>query len=617
MYETINLKDESFQHYNVGDEERDLKNLSKVNIFIGPNNSGKSRFLRGLFINDDIKFLSKDVPLAKVSDAIDRFRYRLHEALGGAKDLSRFHIKDEWLTIPEYFSEKFQLQNTFNEILRLSKLTNADFGNYTSIGGITIPALVHQVVSAAKVCLDELIGMDLDKFQDETYERKNIYIPVLRGLRGTNYIKDDTKPNYFDSYKHRTIQDYFVTNWKNEKKLDIYTGLGLYEDVKKLLLGVSSERQKIKEFESFLSETFFEGENISIVPHIDDNVVYVKIGDDEDRPIYNLGEGIQALIILTYPLFLNQGKNLNFFFEEPDLYLHPGYQRVFMETLNDPRFSSFQYFFTTHSNHFLDMTLDFQSTSIYAFHRKTKEEFIVSNIKNADKDILQSLGVRNSSVFLTNCTIWVEGITDRIYLRKYLEIFMNQEGKRKYKEDIHFSFVEYGGNNITHWSFLESGDQDHANINVEMLCGRLFLITDSDGATTTKSGKKSEKLLRQEKLLDKLGESNYHCLDCLEIENLLRFKVLKGVILDFEKTKGEGVNFSKLEKENYAQKPLGRFIEESVTGIKRTYASDSGTVANKVRFAKYAVSRIDSLEDISDNAKALAEKLYDFIATNN
>ena len=25
----------------------------------------------------------------------------------------------------------------------------------------------------------------------------------------------------------------------------------------------------------------------------------------------------------------------------------------------------------------------------------------------------------------------------------------------EYKEDYHYSFVEYGGNNITHWSFLD------------------------------------------------------------------------------------------------------------------------------------------------------------------
>lgn len=615
MYASIKLEHEMFPLYSVANDSREIEALSKINIFIGPNNSGKSRFLRSLFIQPKIKFKVPGLDLKMVADAVEKFLQRLKNNLGNNIDLSSFYIKQQFLQIPEYFGEGYSCSETFNEIKRLVRIKNEDYKGYTMIQGISVPTFVHQIKDAASYCLNEFNDIKLDQFDSHVAARNNVYIPILRGLRGTNYLDNQTKLNHFDSYKHRTQNDYFASNWSEERK-QIYTGLSLYEDVRKHLLGVSSERQKIKEFESFLSETFFEGEDISIVPHIDDNVVYVKIGDDDDRPIYNLGEGIQALIILTYPLFLNQGKNLNFFFEEPDLYLHPGFQRVFMETLNHPRFSSFQYFFTTHSNHFLDMTLDFQSTSIYAFQRKNKEDFSIVNIKSADKDILQSLGVRNSSVFLTNCTIWVEGITDRIYLRKYLEVFMKDKD-RKFKEDLHFSFVEYGGNNITHWSFLESEDENFANINVEVLCGKLFLVTDSDGAKVNGS-KKSKKRLRQEKLMEKLGEDNFYCLECREIENSLKPEVIKETVLNFEKPEEEEEHdFSELEKVTYTSKPLGTFIDKNITGLKRKYASDSGTVANKVQFAKYATTHVNSEADITEEAKKLAEKLYDFIAKNN
>ena len=75
---------------------------------------------------------------------------------------------------------------------------------------------------------------------------------------------------------------------------------------------------------------------------------------------------------MTYPLFFNKGKNLKIYIEEPDVYLHPGFQRILIETLlNTKGFEDFQYFFTTHSNHFLDMTLDYKEISVYKF---TKEK---------------------------------------------------------------------------------------------------------------------------------------------------------------------------------------------------------------------------------------------------
>src|SRR5690606_38667289 len=141
---------------------------------------------------------------------------------------------------------------------------------------------------------------------------------------------------------------------------------------------------------------------------------------------------------------------------------------------------------TTHSNHLLDLTLDIQHVSVYTFKRNGDldgvPQFVFENVDNDSSEVLRLLGVRNSSVFLTNCTIWVEGITDRIYLRRYLELYISRLNRKIFKEDIHYSFVEYGGSNITHWSFLSESDESIPNIIVDRLCGKLFLITDRDGA---------------------------------------------------------------------------------------------------------------------------------------
>ena len=396
----------------------------------------------------------------------------------------------------------------------------------------------------------------------------------------------------------------------------------MYEATKKLLLGQRSDREKVRDFENFLSETFFQNREVNIVPRDGSDVLYIGIGGGEEYPIYNLGDGIQSIIILTYPLFFNQGRELLFFIEEPEHGLHPGMQRVFMETLMREEFSSFQYFLTTHSNHLLDITLDINQVSIYTFEqdrsRTDDAHFLIENVDNEHINTLELIGVRNSSVFLSNCTIWVEGITDRIYIRRYLDVYQEDKGV-KFKEDLHYSFVEYAGGNITHWSFLEAPDPEHPNIEVERLCGKLFLITDKDDAGLKKDGtadkRYTKKQLRHQKLRRSLGD-RYCCLDCREIENTLSPEILKKVVQDYEGSEVD-LAYKNFDYTEYKNKYLGSFIEANVTGISKGYKSQSGTIKDKVNFAKKAVHHINSVEDLSQEARNLTEKLYEFIKSNN
>ena len=289
-----------------------------------------------------------------------------------------------------------------------------------------------------------------------------------------------------------------------------------------------------------------------------------------------------------------------------------------------PEFKTFQYFITTHSNHFLDITLDDNNISVYTFEQTKdpadKECFQIANVENSDTNILSLIGVKNSSVFLSNCTIWVEGISDRIYLRKFLEIIQSKES-HKFKEDTHFSFVEFGGNNITHWSFLDSDDENHKNILVDRLCGKLFLITDSDNSGFKRDGsipkKPSKKAMRNIQLKNRL-EERFYCLECREIENLLSPNILASIINESENWTSDNPNYCKnLAYKSYKNEYLGKFIEKSIKGITRKYSTDSGSIINKVDFSKRAVEFIKSEDDLSQEAILLAKKLYDFIKHNN
>lgn len=116
---------------------------------------------------------------------------------------------------------------------------------------------------------------------------------------------------------------------------------------------------------------FFDGKQIDIVAKFDksDNekgineseLILIHVdGDQETRKLYDLGDGIQALIVLMYKIFMAE-PNSFIFIDEPELNLHPGMQRLFLEQIYsnpDLKKKNLTYIISTHSNHFLDLTIE-------------------------------------------------------------------------------------------------------------------------------------------------------------------------------------------------------------------------------------------------------------------
>ena len=132
----------------------------------------------------------------------------------------------------------------------------------------------------------------------------------------------------------------------------------------------------------YLSNSFFEGKGIELVPRESTpGVLHVRIGDNtDDEPIDQLGDGIQSIIAILYPIFtqLSTEKHNIVGIEEPEMNLHPGMQRQLIEALNEIKHA--QFFITTHSNHFLETLFDYdfhlslQSLQKTAHNPKAKRE---------------------------------------------------------------------------------------------------------------------------------------------------------------------------------------------------------------------------------------------------
>jgi predicted ATP-dependent endonuclease of OLD family len=455
----------------------------------------------------------------------------------------------------------------------------------------------------------------------EKIDGKRYYIPILRGMRPL----DDKHTNL---YRERTGNDYFDKNSLSEN-MQIFTGLELYQTLKEKLLGEPNERKLVREFENFLSINFFERKEVTLIPkEKSPKVVHIKIGNEPQYPIYKLGDGLQNLIICTFNIFMEKETRCLFFIEEPDMFMHPSLQRSFLEVLS--KYDQHQYFITSHSNHFLDMTIDFDNISVFHFskHEDTQPQFHIRPSSPRDRQLLLDLGVRNSSVFITNATIWVEGITDRLYLKAYMKKYIDELERSdpekyselkyselvKLKEDYHYSFVEYQGANLTHWNF-EPDDDDTYNMKASYICAQAFLIADGDIGSEIKGNRKA--------IYEEMLGNRFLALQVKEIENLIPVEILRQVVA--KQFKKYGVNTDLIKYEDYARldTPIGKYLDDLLPLSQNSlFAAESGTFTsyykgtvcdNAVKIMKNPKSEWSLTGDLKD----ICENIFKHIITQN
>lgn len=592
----------SFQHKNNdyycenGNQFRFLSCEDRLTIFVGTNNSGKSRFMRNILTSNDIFLYSENT-----------------------NNVGHFVSNNICAYLDKFCSKKNIKNNNLHENLKIL------FDDY----------------SLSMKDLDEknkmipMIYQDFNNYSILNSEYNMIYIPILRGTNNfSKYIKSksflqDVKMTVVEHemlnkylsqidevYKKKTIVDYSLSD------SCVFTAEKLYEEIIDILLGEESNRNKFHQFEEFMSINFFDGMHFQITPNKSQEALYVKIGDNNEYPLYNLGDGIKQLITIMYPIYMFKDKKNIFFIDEPDLNLHPGLQRKLTEILLSDIFKNDKFFITTHSNSILDIVNFSDDVSIYKF-KKENNKFVISHVKDDYISLLNEIGVSTSSVFLSNCSIWVEGISDRIYLKKYLELYFKKKNITKFKENIHYCFIEYGGGNLPHFNFLNKDNSE--DIFIKALSHNSFLLVDNDdtAARKNKDGKVNKKESRKIQYRKNLGNDFFE-LKSREIENLISINIL-------EKYLKKDNNIQDLHRKMYLDnkeymynqdalsKPsvkIGEFIDR-VYNLNKKYSAPSGTIKEKYKFALEICKLTTDFDELSEQAQELTKIIFDFIDRNN
>lgn len=617
--------------------------IKRLNFFIGKNNSGKSRFLRNLFI----------------SDYPSNF-FRHIEILKNIKRLKNFMLINDFSQHREKLIEMKGYYDAF--------FTNSKIGNFNQL--IYYISKIDQMFSRLPTNYrSEANYQDINFSQDDIEKINDLfqdkfYIPTLRGMRPVTDI------NNKQPYLERAQKDYFQDKSRFNAE-NIITGECLYYELKIHLLGKPEQRELIKKYEEKLSQYFFDNDVVTLIPMFgkdengnENDVVHIKIGDEEQFPIYKLGDGLQQAIIMTYEAFIKKDKTHAFFIEEPELHMHAGMVRQLMNFyLNE---TQHYYFFTTHSNHLLDMVDESDQVTIQKIIKVLDDDKTFSfKIYNCDKDheLLTSLGVRPSSVYLANCTIWVEGVTDRMYLSKLMDKYLKEiefskpEKYKKYKSfmpNFHYTFIEYAGGNITHWSFIDDYPskeealkflENSKGLTAKAISKNILLLADGDNEGKAKRLQEWESELKPE---------NVYILPCKEIENTLDSSIIhKACLIKFQginKTKDQitlndetiiNLNHRGFTKDtsnfdidqlnsstNFtSSEGIGKIIDEIIIKDKnlllqsnppRLFSDASGTIDDKVSFCEIC-KILMTYEDwvLTEPAKELCEKIFKHIEACN
>ena len=190
--------------------------------------------------------------------------------------------------------------------------------------------------------------------------------------------------------------------------------------------------------------------------------IFLREDGKSDVRLSESGSSLQsAFIILSFlrlvPLLQNvDWTRLILVVEEPENNLHPALLRRLLEFLAMKREElGFSLVMTTHSPVCIDWATRREDAGIVHVKRDG-DRSVCENVMDyeGNMQILDDLDVRGSDLLQSNGIIWVEGPSDRIYIKTWIDLMSDGA----LIEGAHYSFMYYGGKVLSHFQALPESE---------------------------------------------------------------------------------------------------------------------------------------------------------------
>ena len=548
--------------------------FSQINILIGQNNCGKSNVLRfihdwlayaggrhGLPVRDEHeKHLLANAPLS--------YGFRVSCGQDGEVDLSA---------------------------LGREYLINADIHKYEALKVIFEEKMRQE---------DDLEGpwFNFDEgrnFQTEEWkaaiekvgdaELRGIWQTLTRqtgGSRDANWIPETLRklaapPTAFNCYLIPAIRQMGIQGSSSSS----FNGEGIIERLAKLQNPpalAQLDKDRFKRIGNFL-RTVTDNASAEIEIPFDRNTILVHM-DGKTLPLESLGSGIHEVIILAAAATILE--NCVICMEEPEIHLNPILQKKLVRYLQEA--TSNQYFISSHSAALMD-TPDAEVYHITLSDGSSCVERVTSDRHRSM--VCEDLGYHPSDLLQTNCVIWVEGPSDRIYLNWWLNAMVPN-----LLEGIHYSIMFYGGRLAAHVSGEDLQPLVNDFISLRRLNRRGVIVIDSD-----KSKKGLKINATKTRLRDEFDQGPGHAwvTEGREIENYLDASLL-----------------IKIMNTVHPSATIATGLEKYDNALSIKNKSGEKTQASKVKVANAIVESGAPNMNCYDLAKQV-NKLVAFIAASN